>query len=74
MDYDLMFVIRAVLIAIAIPSVLAAHAQDRAPWVAVLVSALGTGLVAYALLNLPDPHGLADLPDIFYRVIGRYLH
>lgn len=74
MDYDLVFVVGAALVALAIPSVIAAYAADRAPWVAVVISAMGMGLVAYALLSFPDEQDLAELPDIFYRVIGRYLH
>ena len=74
MDSDLMFVIGAVLLGLSIPSILSAYADSRPPRAAVIVLLIGGTLVVVALGQKPGGIALADIPDIFFRVIGRYLN
>ncbi|MEF3047963.1 hypothetical protein [Pseudotabrizicola sp. L79] len=74
MDYDLMFVVGLALAALSIPSVLAAYADGRPPWVAIVVLLISAGLLGAALMGQPADLTLSALPDIIFRVIGRVLH
>ena len=74
MDTDLMFVVGSVLTALSIPSILSAFADSRPPRAAAVVLMIGGGLLVYALSQKPGGIALAEIPDIFFRVIGRFLH
>lgn len=74
MDTDLMFVSGVVLLGLAIPSVLSAYADSRPPRAAVIILMIGGVLVIGALGQKPGGIALADIPDMFFRVIGRILH
>ena len=74
MDSDLTFVIGALMLALSIPSILSAYADSRPPRAAVIILLIGGTLVVVALGQKPGGIALADIPDIFFRVIGRYVN
>ncbi|MDP4031888.1 MAG: hypothetical protein Q8P60_03360 [Pseudorhodobacter sp.] len=74
MDSDLMFVIGAVLLVLSIPSIFSAFADSRPPRAAAIVLLIGGTLVVIALSQKPGGIALAQIPDIFIRVIGRLLN
>ena len=73
MDSDLLLVVGIVIGLLAIPALLAAFSEDRAPRagaVAVLVSGV---LIVLAVNGKPNGYTLAEVPNAFYHVIGRYV-
>ncbi len=74
MDSDLMFVTGAVLLALSIPSILSAFADSRPPRAAAIILLIGGTLVIIALSHKPGGIALSEIPDIFFRVIGRLLN
>ncbi|TGD67479.1 hypothetical protein EYC08_02115 [Tabrizicola sp. WMC-M-20] len=74
MDSDLMFVIGAVLVALSIPSMFSALADSRPPRAAAIILLIGGTLVVIALNQKPGGVALAQIPDIFFRVIARFVN
>ncbi len=74
MDADLMFVIGAVLSVLAMPAIVSAFADGRPPRAAAIVLLIGGVLVVVALGQKPGGLTIAEIPDMFFRVIGRVLN
>ena len=74
MDSDLMFVIGAVLVVLSIPSMFSALADSRPPRAAAIILLIGGTLVVIALGQKPGGVALAQIPDIFFRVIARFVN
>ncbi|MDO9638963.1 MAG: hypothetical protein Q7J44_10510 [Pseudotabrizicola sp.] len=74
MDSDLMFVIGAVLVALSVPSMFSALADSRPPRAAAIILLIGGTLVVIALSQKPGGVALAQIPDIFFRVIARVVN
>ena len=72
-DHDLVLVTGLLLLALALPSLLAALVDERPPVVAGGLLLCGSGLSAWSLLTDDRPFHPADLPDAIFSVIGRYL-
>lgn len=73
MDPDLLLVVGLVLGVFAIPSILSALADGRAPRTAAIVILIAGVLVVVALQNKVGGYRIADIPHAFYSVIGRYI-
>ena len=74
MDPDLMLVVGLVLAVLTIPSMLSAYAESRPPRAAAIVALIAGVLIAVALTSKADGYRIAEIPDVFFRVIGRYLN
>ncbi len=74
MDPDAMFVVGTVLLALSIPSILSAISDSRPPRAAAIILLIGGVLVAVALSQKPGGVALAEIPNIFFRVIGRFIN
>lgn len=74
MDSDLMFVVGAVAVGLAVPSMLASFSDNRAPRLASILLLMGGVLLVVALSRKPGGIALGEVPDIFVRVIARYLN
>ena len=72
MDSDLFLVIGIVLGAFAIPALLSAFSEGRAPRVGAILVMMSCGLIAVAVLNKPTGYKLNEIPDVFVEVIGKY--
>ncbi len=73
MAYDLLFFMGIALLALSIPSLLAALIDDRPPVVAGLGIVLGGGMAVWATLAGGLDLNPATLPHLFFEVLGRYL-
>lgn len=71
MNTDLMLVIGIVLAVLAVPSVLSALNDGRAPRLAAVVVLIAGGLLVVALSQKPGGYELRDIPNAFYRVIAQ---
>ena len=74
MDTDLFLVIGIVLCALAIPSLLSAYTEGRAPRAGAVLVLIGGVLIVVALSQHAGGYSFAEIPDLFFRVIGRYLN
>lgn len=74
MNSDMMFVVGSILLGLSIPSMFSALADSRPPRAAAIILLIGGTLVAVALSQKPGGIALAEIPDIFFRVIGRFLN
>ena len=74
MDFDLMLVVGAILVALSIPSMLSAYADDRKPWVGAMVLLIACVLIAMVVTKKPGGLVLDEVPNIFFTVIGRYIN
>ena len=74
MDFDLMFVIGVILSGLAIPSILSAYSDNRAPRAAAIVLLIGGVLLVAAITKKPGGVAFGQVPDIFFRVIARYIN
>lgn len=74
MDPDLLLVIGIILGVLAIPSILSALSDGRAPRTASIVVLIAGVLVIVALQTKGGGYRVTDIPQAFYTVIGRYIH
>ena len=73
MDNDTTLVVGLVLGVLAIPSIVSALSEGRAPRVAAIVAMVAGGLMVWAINGKAatgSPYRFQDLPDVVYRVIG----
>ena len=73
MDPDLSFVIGIVVGVLSIPLLLAAYTEGRLPRLAILMVLGSGGLIGFAVFNQPNGYPVADIPNVFVDVIGRYV-
>lgn len=73
-DTDLILVIGILMCALAIPSLLAAFSESRAPRMGAIMVLIGGVLVTLALTQKPSGYTFGEIPDVFVRVIGRALN
>jgi hypothetical protein len=74
MDPDLFLVIGLALAVLTIPSLLAAYSESRAPRAAAIVVLVAGVLIVIALTNKPGGYTIGEIPDVIFRVIGRYVN
>ena len=74
MDTDLYLVIGIVVGALALPSLLSAFVEGRPPRGGAVLVLIGGVLIIVALTNHSRGYSFAEIPDVFYRVLGRYLN
>jgi hypothetical protein len=73
MDSDLLLVMGIVIFALSIPSLLSSWVEGRTPRVGSVIVLIAGALVVTALSRQPGGYSFGELPDVFLRVIGRYL-
>jgi len=73
MDTDLSLAIGLLIMALSVPSILAAVADGRAPRASAVTILIGGGLILYAIQAHPGGYKLADVPDVFMGVVARFL-
>lgn len=74
MDPDLLLVIGLIIGVLAIPSMLSAFAESRAPRTAAVLVLIAGVLIVVAVTRKVGGYQIADIPDIFVRVIGNLVN
>jgi len=69
-DPDLLLVVGV----LAVPSILSAFSEGRAPRAASITVLIAGVLVVVALQTKGGGSTISDIPHAFYSVIGRYIH
>jgi formate-dependent nitrite reductase membrane component NrfD len=73
MDPDLFLVIGLVIGVLSIPSLLSAFAENRAPRIGSIMALVAGVLVVVAVQKKAGGYQIADIPNVFYSVIGQYV-
>lgn len=74
MDTDLALIIGVIIGALAVPAIVSAFSESRAPRAAAIAVLVAGGLIVFAVTSHPGGYALAELPDVFFRVVGRYVN
>lgn len=69
-----MLVIGLVIGGFSIPSIMGALADGRVPRTAAIAVMVAGGLVVLAVRDHPGGYAIADIPDVFVSVVGRYIN
>jgi hypothetical protein len=72
-DNDLILVIGIVIGVMAIPALLAAYSESRAPRTGAILVLIAGVLLAVALSRKGGGYSIDEIPNIFMLVIKRYL-
>ena len=73
LDRDLMFLCGLVFLPLAFVALVAAWADRRAPWAALILAMIGGGLAGWAHLTHPaGGYALETLPALALETLGRY--
>ncbi|TNF21973.1 MAG: hypothetical protein EP318_05470 [Rhodobacteraceae bacterium] len=72
MDTDLALVVGIVISVLALPSIVSALTDSRAPRAAAIAVMVGGGLIVFAVMGHPGGYQMDELPEVFFRVFGRY--
>ncbi|MEM6479208.1 MAG: hypothetical protein AAF841_01870 [Pseudomonadota bacterium] len=72
-DPDLWFCLGVVLAILSIPSLLSAWSDGRTPRASAITVLLAGGMIALAMISKPSGYELAEIPNVFAEVIGRYI-
>ncbi|WP_166416852.1 hypothetical protein [Cochlodiniinecator piscidefendens] len=73
MDTDLLFVLGVVIGGFSVPSIISAFSESRPPRMAMVLIVMAGALIAYATSTHPGGYSFEQIPDVFIRVIGRYI-
>lgn len=73
MDPDTFLVLGLIIAGFSIPSVMSALSDGRAPRASALTILIAGGLILYAIQTQPGGYALQDIPDVFVRVVARYV-
>lgn len=73
-DPDLIFVIGLIVAFLAFPALLSAYSSSRPPRSAAIMIMIASGLIVVAVLQKPSGYSVASAPDVFSKVVNRYLN
>jgi hypothetical protein len=73
MDADLAMAVGLVLGVFAVPSLLSALSEGRAPRVGALVLVIAGAMILWAATQKPGGYTLFELPAVILNVMARYL-
>ncbi|EPX77241.1 hypothetical protein [Litoreibacter arenae] len=73
MDNDLILVLGIIIGVLTIPAILSAFLDGSAPRVATVAAVISGGMIIYALYSTPGGYAFADLPEVFTKVVARFV-
>jgi hypothetical protein len=71
MDTDLLLTIGVVLLVLAVPALISAWAESRAPRMGAIMVIVALGLVLTAVQVRPGGYAFRDVPSVLVDVVGR---
>ncbi|MEY8840645.1 hypothetical protein AB9K41_16615 [Cribrihabitans sp. XS_ASV171] len=74
MDSHFLLILGLVIGLLSIPAIISAYSDGRRPIAAILVLLISAGLVTLAARMRPGGYRLAEIPDVFYTVVARFLN
>ncbi|MEP1520567.1 hypothetical protein [Ascidiaceihabitans sp.] len=73
MEPDIALVVGIIVAIFAIPSMLSALTDRRAPRASAITILIAGGLIIYAIQTKPNGYSLQDVPNAFVRVVAQIL-
>jgi hypothetical protein len=73
LDTDLALVVGIVIAALAVPSILSAITDKRAPRASAITVLIAGGLIVFAVQGKPGGYTMQEIPDVFVNVIARFM-
>ncbi len=73
MDTDLALILGIIIGGFSVPSIVSSMSDGRAPRVSMITILIAGGLILYALLSHPGGYRFAQIPDVFFSVIARFM-
>ena len=73
MDPDIAFILGLIIACFAIPSVLSAFSDSRAPRVSIVIVLIAGSLILYGAATKPGGYTINSIPDTFFGVINRFM-
>lgn len=73
MDLELIFVLGCIVTALSVPAIVSAFSDERTPRYPALIILIGVVMMTYAINGRPGAFNFDTLPDVFAKVIGRYI-
>ena len=73
MSPDLYLVLGILIAGFSIPSILSAISDRRAPRASAITVLIAGGLILLAVQSQPGGYTLQEIPDVFVRVIARFI-
>ncbi|MFN3647356.1 MAG: hypothetical protein ACK4S2_12690 [Gemmobacter sp.] len=73
MNSDLMLVVGLVVGVLALPALLNAWTEGRAPRAGAILVMIAIGLIFAAARTKPGGYSVDEVPEVFFRVLGRLL-
>jgi hypothetical protein len=73
MNSDLMLVVGLVVAALSLPAILNAWSEGRTPRAGAIMVMIAIGLIVAAIQSKPGGYTVAEVPEVFFRVLGRLL-
>ena len=73
MEPDFALVLGLILAVFAVPSVLSAMSDSRAPRASAVLILIAGGLILYAVQTHPGGYQMNQIPDVFMRVVRQFL-
>jgi hypothetical protein len=73
MDTDLALILGLVVAGLAVPSVMSALSDRRAPRASMVTILIAGAMILYAVTSKPGGYEISLVPDVFFSVLSRYL-
>lgn len=73
MNSDLMLVVGLVVAALSLPALLNAWSEGRAPRAGAIMVMIAIGLIVAAIQTKPGGYTVAEVPQVFFRVLARLM-
>ncbi len=73
MDMDLIFVVGCIILVFAIPAIISAFSDGRTPRYPAMIIMIGGILVYYAVNERPGAYNFDTAPDVFLRVVAKFI-
>lgn len=73
MDTDLILTLGLMLSVFSIPAMMSAYSDSRRLRAPALIVLIAGGMILFALTTRPGGYRLAEIPEVFYSVVARYL-
>ena len=73
MDQDLALILGLIIGGFSIVGMFSALSDGRGPRASAVTVLIAGGLIVYALVTKPGGYSMAELPDVFFGVVARFI-
>jgi hypothetical protein len=70
---DVLLIIGIFIAGIGFPALITSFSESRPPKAALIMFALGGGLIAWAAMTQPGGYAISEIPGVFVRVAASFI-